>query len=588
MDDVRFTWSSPSRFKPPKKWAPAPTGDLPTREPWTAHKIDYIAKITKDGAVKVAWSDREVVFTSRFSNPNGKWTNSNPDGIGHKREIITQDECILVRDTFKNNTDQNRPLMVEHLGEIESYEALYLGGRFVPMKTGQASTAENPSVVVLGKESGIGVMPRDDVFRIHYRGAFDGKTIKLADNSLVLRPGVTYQHEWLIFPLPIGDYWHFANAARRHLKVNFTIPGSFTFFGLHKVDLPLMPWEIKSYLDRKNANYTSVVLGGTYKGLFPHGPPKRTVDPVKAVTTNAVIRAVRPQTKLLSYFNTFDCARRAGEKDPWPECRIMLPNSKQVHNGATYPLYFATLDNAYGKEMDANVDWLLNTVGADGLYWDCYAYNTVDHYGEPWDGWTGSIDPKTHKLTRKRSSSTLLTWPYREKITKRLMDEGRPLVANSNPVLHSEYQYQFPRFVETADIGAVTKAHLYTPIALGDHITERNEVDSYRWMLRSLNFGGLYYWYSGRIIPTHETLTSYMFPITIMELHEGYIIGQERIVTNRSGRFGWGDSSQFDVAVFDRVGKRSDKIKTPRIERGGKAYVELRLPEGYSAAIVRK
>ncbi len=588
MNDVAFSWSSPTRFKAAKKLAPAPTGAIPTREPWQEQKVDYRAEVTGDGAVKVAWADREVVFASRFSNLKGGWTSGNPDGVDHQRQIVKQDECILVRDTFVNNSGKDRPLIIEHTAEIDSYETLYLGGRAIPMKTGQSSAPQNPSIAVLSGGTGIAVMPRNDVFRIHYRGGFDGKTLKLSDNSLVLRPGVTYEHEWLIFPLTVADYWRYANAARRHLGTNFTIPGSFTFFSLHKEDLPLLPWQIKDYIDRKNANFVSVGIGGSYKGLFPHGPPKRTVNPTRAITTNQVIRALRPDTKLLSYFNTFDCARRPNDEIRWPKCRILLPDGRQVHNGATYPLYFATLDNAYGKELDANVDWLLGTVGADGLYWDCYSYANIDHYAEPWDGWTGSIDPNTHELKRKRSSTTLLTWPYREKITKRLLDEGRPLVANSNPVLHSEYKYQFPRFVETADISAVTKGHLYTPIALGDHITERNEVDSYRWMLRSLDFGGLYYWYSGRIIPTHETLTSTMFPITIMEIHEGYIIGKERILTNRSGYFGWGDDSQYDVFVFDRVGRRTDRIKTPRIECDGKAYVELRLPEGFSAAIVRK
>jgi hypothetical protein len=49
---------------------------------------------------------------------------------------------------------------------------------------------------------------------------------------------------------------------------------------------------------------------------------------------------------------------------------------------------------------------------------------------------------------------------------------------------------RFPRFVETADIGNLSAAHLFTPIASGDHVTERNEVDSFRWLLRALDWGG--------------------------------------------------------------------------------------------------
>ena len=616
MADVAFSWSPPSRFQPPKRWQPAPTGPIPMLEPWKRHKADYKVTPLRGGGLKVAWAGRELVFESRFSKPGGGWgalkaqtspgwkpielrfkTRPNErvvvaarmDDLRLIRTFIRYDECILVRDILTNTSKKDlRPLMIAHRAVPGKYDELWLGGRTIPMKTGASSVPPNPSVVVLGKKSGFGIMAHDDVFRIHCRGSCDGKFAELADNSLVLRPGVTYRHEWLIFPLPKPDYWRFVNAARRYFKTNFTIPGSFTFFGLHKVDLPLLPWEIDRYLERKNAYLTSVSLGVRYKGLFPHGPAKRTLDPAKAVATNKTIKALRPGTKLLSYFNCFDCARRKDDPVRWPKCRILLPDGRQVHNGATYPLYFPTLTNAYGREMDANIEWLLNTVGADGIYWDCYNYSNVTHYADPWDGWTGDIHPTSHKLTRKRSSTSLLSWPWREKTTARLLSEGRPIVANGNPCLTSEYKYQFPRFVETADISALSKTHLFTPIALGDHITERNEVDSYRWMLRALDWGGLYYWYSGRIIPTHNTLTTYMFPITPIELHSGYIIAEERILTKVSGLFGWGDMSEFEAHVFNRVGKETDEIKVKRVVKNGRAYAEARIPEGYSAAIVRK
>ena len=62
------------------------------------------------------------------------------------------------------------------------------------------------------------------------------------------------------------------------------------------------------------------------------------------------------------------------------------------------------------------------------------------------------------------------------------------------------------------------------------------------------------------MIPTHVALTHYMFPITPVELHEGYIIGQERIITNRSGLFGWGDSSRHEVHVFDDQGAKGARF----------------------------
>jgi len=70
-------------------------------------------------------------------------------------------------------------------------------------------------------------------------------------------------------------------------------------------------------------------------------------------------------------------------------------------------------------------------------------------------------------------------------------------------------------------------------------------------------------------------------------LHSGYVIGKERIITNCSGLFGWGDESEFKTYVYDRDGRATDGKEIKKVIRDGKIYAEIRIPEGYSAAIVR-
>jgi hypothetical protein len=89
-------------------------------------------------------------------------------------------------------------------------------------------------------------------------------------------------------------------------------------------------------------------------------------------------------------------------------------------------------------------------------------------------------------------------------------------------------------------------------------------------------------------MPAFETLTKFMYPITPVELHEGYIIGTERILTNRSGLFGWGDASKHEVHVYDDTGREVPDFRAPTIERDSATFTELRIAEGWSAAIVRK
>jgi hypothetical protein len=107
-------------------------------------------------------------------------------------------------------------------------------------------------------------------------------------------------------------------------------------------------------------------------------------------------------------------------------------------------------------------------------------------------------------------------------------------------------------------------------------------------MVRGLDYGAVYYWYHTEIDVTHPTLTSFMFPITPINLGHGYLIGKERILTNTSGYFGWDDRSDFDIVVFDDRGNRTEQVKIPKIERDGKRFAEVRIPEGYAVALIRR
>jgi hypothetical protein len=105
-------------------------------------------------------------------------------------------------------------------------------------------------------------------------------------------------------------------------------------------------------------------------------------------------------------------------------------------------------------------------------------------------------------------------------------------------------------------------------------------------MLRALDYGCVYYWYFDLlVIPDYHTLTQYMFPITPLELHEGYIIGKERIVTNRSCMFGWDDTAKHEVHVFDNTGHEVLLDKLPKgtvaktYQKDGKTWAEIRISE---------
>ena len=71
-------------------------------------------------------------------------------------------------------------------------------------------------------------------------------------------------------------------------------------------------------------------------------------------------------------------------------------------------------------------------------------------------------------------------------------------------------------------------------------------------------------------------------------IHKGYIIGKEKIITKVSGLYSWNDNSKHEVHVYDDKGWPVKDFKAPVKVVNGKTYTELRLPEDYSAVIIRK
>jgi hypothetical protein len=84
---------------------------------------------------------------------------------------------------------------------------------------------------------------------------------------------------------------------------------------------------------------------------------------------------------------------------------------------------------------------------------------------------------------------------------------------------------------------------------------------------------------------TQENLATYEYPITVTGLDEGVIVGQERIITLRPGRFGWpGKKWRGELIRFDAEQKI---VERQRVTPGRDGCVALALREGEAAVLVR-
>jgi len=575
----------------------APTGPLPAFTPAASFKVTYTVQQQADNALAVTFGGETFRLESEFSTPAPKWEKGSNRYFTLQRQFEQRGEAILVRDTFTNLTAENLPLMQRHRvkGAQTAWKKVWLAGLSPVSRVGTGSEPQNPTTFGVTEKVGLGLMPLDDVLQVHVTNFSDGESLGLADNNFVLKPKATHTAEWAIVLTTKPDYFAFVNAARRLRDVNFALDGPFAF--LRADPRHTGKWtdeQLTDFVRLKSTRFLCSSIGyPSYKGHYAHGTAFQTLDHSYRKEHIGRLRRLVPDVKHIVYFHCFiDVLDDADKK--YADARVLKSDGSHANYGKPHDkIFFPTETNAFGREIGKNVDVILDHIGADGVYWDELEYSAYHyHYGEPWDGVSADIDPKTMKITRLKSSVTLLSQPWRVALVKRIMARG-PLIGNGAPATRTMASLRFPRFVETGSISNCVRAQLYTPIALGDHLTERSELDAYRVMLRALDYGCVYNWYGDlNVVPTHPHLTQYMFPITPLELGEGFIIGKERILTNRSGLFGWGDAAQHEVHVFDDEGREAPREAHSRhakaVTQDGKTFTELRLAEGWSAAIVRR
>ena len=587
----------------------APTGKLPFIEPSRAEKAPYRASVNKKGALEVTTGNSTYHLISEFSTLKPAWAGFGKNGDGkvtfNKSGAVLQSknfkvvrtveklaDRIILRDRITNLTGELLPVMYKHSIESADIKKAWVCGYPRLGKQLQSREPAHPAVLGLSGSNGIGLATGDDITQVHSKWFSFGSSIGLVNEHLVLTPHRELEIALEVYPLERADYWLFINRVRKAWNVNFTIPGPGGFFSTRTTDpVDVLKKRIKS------CNYTIAALSvpfdygplGRKGGLARHGTKYAQTDVSFWDDTIKRIKEADPSIKVLPYYHCF-ISNGKGDTERFADDMLIDATGKHAdYRGGLYPLYVPYSGSKFAAAQDELLE-LRFRHGADAIYWDEMEYSKLhfSYSDKYWDNVTGVIDAKTHQLKRKISSVPLVTESWRVATAGKLIKRGNGLlVGNGAPFTRKMRELKTIRFVETASISNLTRSLFYTPISLGDHLTVRNSIDAYRDMLKALNYGCLYYFYR-HTYGEYPTLTGKMYPTTPIELGNGYIIGKERILTNRSGNFGWGDDSDFTVHVFDRSGKENPAYKVPVIRQNNKRYAEIRIPEGYSAAIIRK
>jgi hypothetical protein len=164
------------------------------------------------------------------------------------------------------------------------------------------------------------------------------------------------------------------------------------------------------------------------------------------------------------------------------------------------------------------------------------------------------------------------------------------VVTNGQPGSRSLWREPMLTSCETGggDATPISALHLGRSITpLGNPTAVKNARDVYRDVLAKLDYGALYFWYGDNDRLKYKTLVEHMYPITFESIHPGTVCGPERIVTRKSGVYGWpGDRHLAIVYQYDARGALRPSTAFTTVDPAG-VRTQLVLGPDESAAIVK-
>lgn len=508
------------------------------------------------------------------------------------REInIVNKNCIQIKDKFENKS--NRPLGIifsnYFLVENLPFDRCIIGGRD-EQSLNYVDSYSNPTIFFPLKNFGMGIVIEDDVCRNQSKFYFDTekKQAGFKDEIFSIDSNSSYTVIWDIYILNSGDYYDFINLVRKDWGLDkIKIEGPVYFVNYESI-LNSDEEALKKLIEEKNAKYICFWEVRTKEPIEEFGRPavamgtgifhpafKKEVEKVKQAVKK--LKKISPDIKVALYSHSFFISPEKPDdlrfKDSWITDKEGKRKISQYNNPkwVDYQPVYPTLQNSYGKEYEKLIDFYLNEIGLDWIYWDestgpgvlgedkKFTYNI-------WDGNTAIISNQTGEIIQKCAILSLVCKDYFQHIIEKVKKKNGFVLfngaANIKPRIFS------PCFVETQDlILRAYETHLSTPLAYGYGKPSMEEIR------RRLFHGTIY---ARTHLDYKSSVVCKFYPITVKEIHSGWIKGEERIITAIDGNFGWDEICKVKIWKYDRYGNLIET--SPKILEIKEIKIEV--PEG--------
>ena len=571
------------------------------------------------------------------------------NGLKIERTLTNRGEKIAVVDLLTNVSGEDSATRWRSVFSMSqpAKNGYRLAGQFGADRVNGFGT-KNPTIFIRGENASVGVVVEDDISRqqLVLDSANNEPSFGSAGRGLAL--GETARIEWTLYPSVGGDYFDFVNQVRRDWNVNRTIPGPMAFrvdkkmadFGCHIKIAGIPPWHrYAEGMDKSDEEFKEIVTKkiAETRRLFPD------IILLGMVETNLVPFDASPydwkdmlpltygdRNHPKSYYGLF-ASKEATEKIDAvsPLADSILRDANGCAMLDTYYVYtyskkpFVNLmvqpeeGNQRFKDMLGQVDFLMDECGFDGIYFDQFQPSPRDGFSDNrWDGFTVDLaDDGT--IAKKRYSYAITGATARAAILRRVAEKGGVTLTNGQTSTRAEREAGILSFqeMENDPVNPLqymdgkppecrwqSVSHLGTPIVLGFRPVriESASAKPSHWpeiinkaIITALRNGVVYYYYQTELLPNGQTppegsydLCHLMFPFTPRELHEGWVYGDERLVTAISGTFTVHGENRPNVCRFDRRGVPVTENLPTVSGESGRWTVDVKLDDWNETAVI--
>ncbi len=514
-----------------------------------------------------------------------------------KRTITLKEDAIQVCDTLTNITDQPIGVAITNqigLPDVPVPGTYRLAG--VDRDTQIGGAAANPTLFIPQQTGSVGIVVEDNVYRLQLELVREANRFDFRTTHFGLDAGKQYTLRWTIYPATTTDYFDFINRVRRAWNVNYTIEGPFVFdrnvvHGRRAKIYVFGPWldyQHDGTQTRQRYRQRVAPLLAALRKSQPNAVlmPRVETNLFTLLKTNIPGGDILPGSdrKTGRYgfvLNKQQSAVLEKALGPWTDSVLRLEDGRiivdtyypgSVHNKQQlFNLLVYVRENNYRYRLFLEqIDFLMDQIGFDGIYIDQFSlsgsFSRKDRYTyDQWDGHTVDLDDKG-RIARRRTDCNLVGAAARARILKYILDKGGKVVINGHSTVCETRALPVYRFQEMDNDGVnpllflhdkppifywQARGHLNSPIILGLRPVRYGAAGKQHWaeiitkgIITALRNGVLYYYYTSTIPSRGAGAGGYgplnhMYPFTPIELHAGWLIGKERIITCVSRTFAW-------------------------------------------------